>query len=94
MHEEETVLQPLLEANFTNAELLDINQRIVSDIPPAKMAQFLRFMLGGASRSERIGMLTGMQMGMPAEVFSGIMHTVVGSPWQMGDWDGLERAVC
>lgn len=94
MHEEETVLQPLLEANFTNAELEDIHHRLVSEIPPAEMAGFLRFMLGGASRSERIGMLTGMQMGMPAEAFSGMMQAITGSAWQMGDWDGLERAVC
>jgi len=94
MHEEETVLQPLLEANFTNAELLDIHQRLVSEIPPAEMARFLRFMLGGASRAERIGMLTGMQMAMPGEVFSSMMQAVTGSAWRMGDWDGLESAIC
>ena len=94
MHEEETHLQPLLEKHFSNEELVAIHDRIVRDIPPMKMAGFLRHILGGASRSERIGMLTGMQMGMPAEVFSGIMEAVTGTPWRFGDWDRLERAVC
>ncbi|MFZ2101249.1 MAG: hypothetical protein WAU86_11860, partial [Oricola sp.] len=94
MHEEETELQPLLEKNFTNEELVAIHQRIVQNIPPMKMAKFLRFMLGGASSSERIGMLTGMQMGMPAEVFEGMMEAVTGGKWTYGDWPALERAVC
>lgn len=94
MHQEETELQPLLEKNFTNEEMVAIHDRIVQNIPPMKMAKFLRFMLGGASPAERIGMLTGMQMGMPADIFDGMMEAVTGAKWRMGDWDALERAVC
>lgn len=78
MHEEETELQPL----------------IVPNIPPAKMAKFLRVMLGGASPAERVAMITGMQLEMPAEVFSGMMEAVTGTSWKTGDWASLEKAVC
>lgn len=94
MHEEETELQPLIERSFTAAEISAIHQDIVQNIPPAEMAGFLHSMLGGATRAERIGMLTGMQMEMPAQVFNGMMQLVTGSNWTFGDWDGLERAVC
>lgn len=94
MHEEETELQPLIERHFSAEEIAGIHQRIVQNIPPMEMAKFLRFMLGGASPAERVGMLTGMQMGMPADIFDGIMAAVTGATWRMGDWDALERAVC
>lgn len=94
MHEEETELQPLIERNFSSAEIAAIEQRIVQNIPPAKMAKFLRVMLGGASPAERIGMITGMHLEMPAEVFGGMMDAVTGIRWTMGDWAALETAVC
>ncbi|GAB4348590.1 MAG: hypothetical protein Kow0026_03290 [Oricola sp.] len=94
MHEEETKLQPLVERHFSADEITAIEQRIVQSIPPAKMAKFLRAMLGGASRAERIAMITGMELGMPAEVFGGMMESVIGAPWKTGDWAALERAVC
>ena len=94
MHEEETELQPQIEKHFSAAEISGIHQRIVSAIPPEKMLLFSRAMLGGASRPERIGLVTGMQAGMPAEAFAGFMNAVAGKPWQMGDWDALEAALC
>lgn len=94
MHEEETKLQPLIERNFSSEEIAAIEQRIVQNIPPLKMAKFLRVMLGGASPAERVAMITGMQLEMPAEVFGGMMEAVTGSKWKMGDWAALEQAVC
>ncbi|PWW03427.1 hypothetical protein DFR52_101107 [Hoeflea marina] len=94
MHEEETELMPLIEANFTQEEIADLHRRLVASIPPADMVPALRAMLGGASPAERVAMVTGMEMAMPAEAFAGLMAAITGSAWRTGDWTGLERAVC
>ena len=94
MHEEETELQPMIEAHFSASEISGIHQKIVGAIPPEKMLLFARAMLGGASRPERIALVTGMQAGMPAEAFPDFMAAVVGKPWRFGDWEELEAALC
>ena len=94
MHEEETVIQRQIEDHFTAAEISGIRERIVAAIAPEKMVLFARAMMGAASRPERVGMVTGMKEGMPAEVFPGFMAAVAGRPWQFGDWEDLEAALC
>ena len=94
MHEEETELQPLVEAHFTADEIVAIREHIVRAIPPVEMTAFMKVMLGAATRPEREAMVTGMHAGMPPEAFAGLMQAVTGAPWRMGDWAGLERAVC
>lgn len=93
MHEEETKLMPLIEANFTPEEIVGIRERIVADIEPDMMVRFMRAMLAAATETERREMVGGMQAGMPAEVFSGMMTAVSGAPWVPGDWAGLGRAL-
>lgn len=93
MEVEEGVLMPLMQQHFTDAELIDIETRIVSGIAPEKMALFLRAMLGAMCRAERAGMLVGMQSGMPPEAFDGLMRGVVGASWRMGDWAALDAAL-
>lgn len=94
MHVEETEVMPLIEANFTQDEIVGIHQSLIASIPPSEMIPGLRAMLGGASPSERIAMVTGMESAMPAKVFPKIMAAVAGQDWQKGDWAGLARAVC
>lgn len=94
MHEEETEIQTQIEAHFSAAEITGIRERIVGAIAPEKMVLFTRAMLAAASRPERVGMVTGMQAGMPAEIFDGFMTAVTGRPWQFGDWEGMEAALC
>lgn len=94
MHEEETELMPLIARHFSAAEIDGIEHSIVSNIPPAKMAGFMTFMLGAASRSERIGMVSGMRQAMPVEVFDGLFASVMGETWRFGDWDRMERVLC
>lgn len=94
MHEEETEIQPQIEAHFSAAEITSIRERIVAGIAPEKMVLYTRAMIGAASRPERIGMVSGMQAGMPGEVFPGFMAAVTGAPWQFGDWETLEAALC
>jgi hemerythrin-like domain-containing protein len=94
MHEEETELMPLIAANFSAAEIAGIEHSIVSNIPPAKMAGFGRYMLGAASRPERVAMVTGMRQAMPAEVFDGLLAAIMGEPWRFGDWERMEQVLC
>ncbi|WP_052161584.1 hypothetical protein [Hoeflea sp. BAL378] len=94
MHEEETEIQPRIEAHYSAAEITGIRERIVGAIAPEKMVLFTRAMLSAASRPERVGLVTGMQAGMPAPVFAGVMGAVVGEPWSFGDWDRMEALLC
>lgn len=94
MHEEETELMPLIAANFSGEEIDAIEHSIVANIPPAKMAQFGRFMLGAASRPERIAMVTGMRQAMPTDAFDGLFAAIMGETWRFGDWDRMEQVLC
>lgn len=94
MHEEETELMPLIAANFSAEEIDGIEHAIVSNIPPAKMAGFGRFMLGAASRSERMAMVTGMRQAMPVEAFDGLFAAIMGENWRFGDWERMEQVLC
>ncbi len=94
MHEEETELMPLIAAHFSAAEIDGIEHSIVANIPPAKMAGFGRFMLGAASRPERIAMVTGMRQAMPVEAFDGLFAALMGENWRFGDWDRMEQVLC
>lgn len=94
MHEEETALMPLIAANFSAEEIDGIEHSIVSNIPPAKMAGFGRFMLGAATRPERVAMVTGMRQAMPTEVFDGLFTAIMGETWRFGDWERMEQVLC
>lgn len=93
MHEEETVLMPLLVKNFTRDELHGIEMRIVSNIPFEKNVLFMRAMLPAASLSERRAMLDGMAAAMPAGVFDALMGAVLGQDWTRGDYAAFDRLV-
>jgi hemerythrin-like domain-containing protein len=94
MHDEETELMPLIAAHFSPEEIDGIEHSIVSAIPPAKMVAFAKFMLGAASGSERVTMVTGMRQAMPEEVFEGLFAAIMGEPWRFGDWERMEHVLC
>lgn len=73
MHVEETLHNEALWAAYTDAELMQIEQRIVASIPPAEMAALLRWMIPAMNPAERAGMLAGMQQGMPPDAFAGVL---------------------
>jgi hemerythrin-like domain-containing protein len=94
MHEEETELMPRIAAHFSPEEIDGIEHSIVASIPPAKMADFGKFMLGAASRSERVGIVSGMRQAMPVDAFDGLFTAVMGETWRFGDWDRMEQVLC
>lgn len=73
MHVEETQHNAALWATYSDAELMQIEQRIVGSIPPAEMAALLRWMIPAVTPAERAGMLGGMQQGMPPDAFAGVL---------------------
>ena len=93
MHEEETVLMPLLLKHFTKQELHEIEMRIVSNIPFDKNVLFMRAMIPAASLSERKAMLDGMAAAMPVEVFDALVTAVLGKGWVRGDYAAFDRLV-
>lgn len=94
MHEEETLVMPLIAAHFSPEETKAIEGRIIASIPPAEMVEGVRLMLQASCATERETMVRGMQAGMPGEVFDGFMSAVTRGTWRLGDFDSLERGLC
>jgi iron-sulfur cluster repair protein YtfE (RIC family) len=75
MHDEETGNNAVLWATYADEELAEIQQAIVASLPPEKMALFLRWMVPAMSPAERAGLLAGIQLGAPREVFDRVLAT-------------------
>lgn len=73
MHAEETVINPLLWAAFSDAELLEIEHAIVAAIEPQVMFEYLHWFMPALNAPERAAMLAPMQQGMPPEAFAGVL---------------------
>lgn len=76
MDHEERVLLPDLQDVFTDAELQDLEGRIVAQIAPAHMVLFLDAMLDGLPKPESAGMLAGMKAAMPPAAYADLMAGV------------------
>lgn len=76
MDHEEHVLLPDLQAAFSDAELRDLEGRIVAAIAPDKMAMFLDAMLDALPQADGAAMLGAMQAGMPPAAYAGLMQAV------------------
>lgn len=76
MDHEERVLLPDLQDVFTDAELQELEGRIVAQIAPAHMVLFLDAMLDGLPKAESAGMLAGMKAAMPAAAYAELMAGV------------------
>ena len=76
MNVEETTLNPLLWAAYSDEELEVIHQRLVASIAPAEMALVLRWMVPALSPAERATMLGAMQQEMPPAVLQTVLDTV------------------
>lgn len=92
MHQEETELNAILWANYSDAELMELHEAIVGSIPPAEMMRVMSWMLPALSHPERVGMLTGMQAKAPPPAFAAVLdlaRQVLSTP----DWASLCRAL-
>lgn len=75
---EEAEHNRVLWAAYDDAQILDIERQIVSSIEPQAMAGMLRWFLPALNAPERAGMLRGMQAGMPAAAFAGVLDIARG----------------
>lgn len=89
MAEEETALLAALQQSFTDAELIDIEHRIVAAIPPHKMAAYLRLMMPAINHPERVGFAGKLQAAMPAAAFEDVMDNVVKPVLPPAEYDAL-----
>ncbi len=74
MDYEQTAHNALLWSHYSDAQLLDIERALVASIPPAAMMECLRWFLPALNAPERVGMLSGMQQGMPPEAFGAVLE--------------------
>lgn len=74
MAEEELFMLPILQSLFTNEDLLDMEDRIVSSHAPEEMIVASRLMIPAATRSDRVAMLGAMRANAPAEAFAAIIE--------------------
>ena len=76
MHLEESAHNGALWTAYSDAELLDIHQRILASIDPAEMALVLRWMVPAMSPAERAALLGEMQTQMPPEAMRCVLEIV------------------
>lgn len=76
MAEEETLVQPMFEELYSAAELRQLNEELVADIPPADKLSFLRIMIPAATREDRVAILEPIRATIPAGPFAGILNAL------------------
>jgi hypothetical protein len=76
MNAEETENNAILWATYTDAEIMNIVQRLVASIPPEQMLAFLHWMVPANAPRDRAQLLGGMKAGMPPEHFAGLVASL------------------
>jgi hypothetical protein len=76
MNVEETEHNAVLWATHSDPKIGEIEQAIVSSMPPEEMAIVLRWMVPAMSAPERAALFTGIRMNAPAAVVEGLLSMV------------------
>lgn len=76
MEIEESTNTDLLWAHYSDADILAIEHQIHAHIKPERMMTWLRWILPNVTRQQRALMMTGMQAGMPPELFGAVLEMV------------------
>ena len=92
MQVEETHNMAVLWDAYDDDELEALVQTLLASIPPQESMMFNRWILAGVSHPERVGMLTSMRAGAPAEVFAAVLDLARATLAQR-DWAKLARAL-
>jgi hypothetical protein len=92
MHVEETAHNAVLWARYTDAELMEIHDRLVASIPPAEMMMVARWMVPFMNPAERVGVLSGVRANAPAPAFQAMLDTVRPHLSEI-EWAKLARAL-
>lgn len=73
MAHEEEVVWPQLCALFTDAELIEMELKIIGSLAPEDTMSFMQLMIPAMNRSERVMLLSGMKQGAPPEVYAAVI---------------------
>lgn len=92
MHVEETQHNAVLWATCSDAEIADIEHRLVASIAPAEMAVMARWMVPALNPAERAVLLQGMQAQLPPQAMQGLLDIVRPHLDERG-WAKLSRAL-
>jgi hypothetical protein len=76
MEHEEHVLLPELQSAFSDAELQELEGRIVAAISPGHMVLFMDAMLSALPSKDSAAMLAGMKSAMPPEPYAALIRGV------------------
>jgi len=92
MHVEETDNHAALAAVYSDAELRELDRRLVASIPPASLMTALRWMLPGMNAPDRAAMLGAMRAAAPAEVVDAVF-AMIRPHLSARDWAKLGAAI-
>ncbi len=92
MHIEETANNALLWAHYSDAELVEIRDRLLATIAPADHMEVLRWMIPALSPVQRAGLLGEMKAHAPAPVFDAVIE-LVRPHLDIRDWTQLASAI-
>ena len=92
MHIEETVNNAALWAAYSDAELIEIHDRLAASIAPPEFVLVARWMVPALNPTERAMLLGGIRAHTPPEAFLGLLAGVRPHIDTRG-WDKLARAV-
>lgn len=76
MAEEETATQNLLWQHFTDAELLQVQGRIISSMKPDLLLKWWAYILPAQSHTERVKLMAGLHSSTPASFFEQVLGVV------------------
>lgn len=92
MNVEETQNNAALWAHYSDAELMEVHQRILASLRPEETLQVMRWMVPALCPAERAQTLGGMKAGAPAAAFAAVLD-VVRPHLDETAWDKLTRAL-
>ncbi|MEP7295395.1 MAG: hypothetical protein ABI702_04345 [Burkholderiales bacterium] len=92
MHIEESANNAALWAAYSDAELIEIHQRLLASVAPAEFMLVARWMVPALNPMERAQMLGGIQAQTPPEAFLGVLAGVH-PHLDVSGWDKLARAL-
>jgi hypothetical protein len=73
MGKEEVLINAVLWKNYTDEQLMEINQQIIANIPPEEMAYTSQWMIRSINDSEAINWLSVVKTSAPAFVFQSLI---------------------
>lgn len=90
MAEEELVALPVLQSLFTDAELAEVEGRVMQTIAPEDMVAYLRIMVTAGLRADRLALLDALRKAAPPEVFEGLVEAAIKPRLTPEDWTDLQ----